>query len=215
MRAGGTGKSRLRGATPDEGTHRRLVRAIQLDALAAVAAARAMRRPESANPDAGAARQTIVGVHVISSQPLSDVVPGVGMLPDAGGGLNAALRAAAARVRMAAPDAALLAMVADLPCLRAEDVLGVIEQAAGHRRSFVADVEGSGTTMLAVTTGVELLPQFGIGSAGRHAAGGSIALRAARTARCDVDTPADLQQCLALGVGTHTRSMLAELQPFT
>ncbi len=77
-------------------------------------------------------------------------------------------------------------------------------------RAFVADAEGTGTTLLVAAPGVTLDPRFGGGSAARHAASGAAALDGEWPGlRRDVDTPADLAAALALGVGPATRAALA------
>ena len=49
---------------------------------------------------------------------------------------------------------------------------------------FVADVEGTGTTLLAAADGVDLGPPFGHRSRARHAAAGAVELTACRWSRC-------------------------------
>jgi 2-phospho-L-lactate guanylyltransferase len=105
-------------------------------------------------------------------------------------------------------------MVADLPALRPQEILDVLDGASSCPASYVADAEGTGTTMLAARWPRDLAPQFGPGSAGRHEASGCLALPAGPGARQDVDTALDLGRCLRLGVGANTAAMLSELQPF-
>ncbi|MGN6780834.1 MAG: 2-phospho-L-lactate guanylyltransferase [Marmoricola sp.] len=135
---------------------------------------------------------------------------GVTVLGDRGrGDLNAALRAAAEEVRRRRPDAAVAAMCADLPCLRAEDLDDALTEATG-RRAFVADADGTGTTLLVAAPGDVLDPHFGRHSALAHRASGAVEISAPlATLRRDVDTDTDLHQALVLGVGPSTRSALA------
>lgn len=136
---------------------------------------------------------------------------GVPELPDEGDGdLNAALDRAAASVATSASGVA--ALLADLPCLRPDDLITALLEAAAHPgRSFVADAQGTGTTLLVATPGVPLDPRFGAGSAAAHAASGARAVTAeVPTLRRDVDTPDDLAAAIALGVGPRTAQLVAD-----
>ena len=129
------------------------------------------------------------------------------LLPDEGeGDLNRALQRAASRVRADTPGRPLAALCADVPCLRADDLTAAL-QWQGSRRWFVADADGSGTTLLAALD--ELDPHFGPGSAARHASSGATALTAPLTSlRRDVDTVEDLALARTLGVGNATAAAL-------
>ncbi|MCW2539114.1 MAG: cofC [Frankiales bacterium] len=200
MKPAAQAKTRLRGATSADANHEQLVRAIQQDTLAAVLGARAVHAP-------------IAGIHVIAGQlpwP-APFPPDVELVGDAGGGLNAAITAAALLVRQAHPDDGLLAMVADLPALRPAELRQLLLDADGIARAVVIDAAGSGTTMLLAAPGVDLDPQFGLDSARRHQQSGAIALPAEPGLRQDVDTADDLRRCLRLGVGERTAAMIAHL----
>lgn len=120
-------------------------------------------------------------------------------------GLNAAL-AHGARV---AGDGPVAALHSDLPALRPAELAAALTAAAGHRRSFVCDAAGTGTTLLAVRGG-ELAPRFGPGSAAAHADGGAVPLDGDWPGlRQDVDTPADLQAARRIGVGSRTAGFLS------
>ena len=82
--------------------------------------------------------------------------------------------------------------------------------ASAHERSFVADADGTGTTLLAALPGVALDPQFGSGSAAAHELAGHVRLAvvATSTVRRDVDVPDDLVEVQRLGVGPATRAVL-------
>ncbi|MBL1079980.1 2-phospho-L-lactate guanylyltransferase [Nocardia sp. 2] len=133
-------------------------------------------------------------------------------LPEGQGGLNAALSAGAAAVRQRHGPVDLLALQADLPALRPQELSGVLA-AAGPRRSVVADHEGSGTVALLVRDGAApLRPLFGPDSARRHIAAGAVELLGEWPGlRQDVDTAADLDRAAALGVGVATGALLREL----
>lgn len=190
-------KTRLQGATREWADHLDLVRAIQLDTLAAAVAT--------------AGSDVVAGVYVVADHPMADAPSGTRWLADGGGGLNAALATAAEELRAAHPGDGVVALVADLPALRPHDLLDVLTSAAAAGRGFVTDAAGTGTTLLAAGGGRALQPLFGAGSAARHAASGALPLPAAAGVRQDVDTAEDLQRCLRLGVGAHTADMVAHL----
>jgi 2-phospho-L-lactate guanylyltransferase len=220
IRADGTGMSRLRGAVTEADIHEQLVRAIQRDTLTSVvrAAKIAATQPRVLDPDRqgdDAEETVIAGIHVVSGPDLDDLPAGVEVVPDVGGGLNAALASAATDLAHRFPGDALIAMVADLPSLRPQDFLAVLALAGDVERGFVPDEQGTGTTMLTVTCGQALAPAFGPGSALAHRHSGAVVLAAAASARCDVDTGADLARCLDLGVGPRTAALAGVFRPFT
>jgi 2-phospho-L-lactate guanylyltransferase len=158
-----------------------------------------------------ALRSALVEVQLVGDQvalrPLADEL-GVGVVPDEGAGdLNRALRRAAARV--ARPDRGIAVMLADLPCLRTAD----LDAALAHRgRAFVADAEGSGSTLLLAPAGSELRPHFGPDSARAHARSGAARVADELTSlRLDVDTTEDLDRALRFGVGPRTARAAAGL----
>jgi 2-phospho-L-lactate guanylyltransferase len=156
----------------------------------------------------------------------ADVVADV---PDAG--LNPALAYAAGIVRPAGATAALpgvVALAADLPALRVDDLTDALRAAeagnahgrtgadagaAAARRAFVADASGTGTVLLAAPPGLRLEPCFGAGSAAAHRASGAVELAGAWSGlRRDVDTAADLDEALVLGVGSRTSAAIMRAQ---
>ncbi|GLK18046.1 2-phospho-L-lactate guanylyltransferase [Herbiconiux flava] len=196
------GKSRL---MPERSAEERLLlaEAFTLDAVAALRAARTVGRVIVVT-DAGSS---------IAAR-LRETVPGVEVLDDPGEGLNAAV----ARGIAAADDGPTAAMLGDLPTLVAGDVDEALEAAYAHPLAFVADAEGSGTTLITAagsTAGAGLVPRFGAGSAGRHRAAGHVALALGddSTLRHDVDTEAELQQAWRRGVGPATARVLESLKP--
>jgi 2-phospho-L-lactate guanylyltransferase len=81
-------------------------------------------------------------------------------------------------------------MLADLPCLRTGDLDVVL---AHPDRAFVADADGSGSTLLLAPAGSELRPYFGPGSARAHSRSGAVRVADELTSlRLDVDTTEDL-----------------------
>lgn len=127
-----------------------------------------------------------------------------------GQGLNAALGFAAQQVRSRCPEASLVAVTADLPALRGEELGAVLAGVPAGRRAFVRDAGGTGTTLLAASGGCPLDPTFGPASAHRHRRSGAVELAApARGLRHDIDTVADLVATAELGLGGHTRQWLS------
>jgi 2-phospho-L-lactate guanylyltransferase len=190
-------KRRLQGATRSQDDHAQLVHAIQLDTLDAVLAV-------TTHP-------LVAGLAVVADRLAIALPAQIEQLADAGGGLNAALSVAAGQLAARFPDDGVVAMVGDLPALRPADLLTVLAAAGEHERSFVRDLEGSGTTLLAARAADRLNPQFGPDSAQRHLQSGARELDAALSVRCDVDSTADLKACLVLGAGLLTSQLAANL----
>lgn len=163
------------------------------------------------------ARQVSEVVVVTDADADAFTADGVAVVADRGSGdLNAALRAAVEDVAARhGGDVSVAAMCADLPCLLTADLDAALEQAHAHGgRAYVADAEGTGTTLLAAPAGIALDPRFGVGSAASHGASGAAAIDlAVPTLRRDVDTHVDLVSAVTLGVGPHTRAVLARSRP--
>ncbi len=136
-------------------------------------------------------------------------------------GLNPALRhgvAVAQDLRHAAPVAALSG---DLPALRPGELATALRAAGQLTAAFVADAEGTGTTLLTAAPGVELDPRFGHRSRARHVAAGVTELveelvdglvdGPLTSLRRDVDTEVDLYDARRLGLGPRTSQALALL----
>jgi 2-phospho-L-lactate/phosphoenolpyruvate guanylyltransferase len=188
-------KSRLRGASPDEAAHRRLVTAIRDDTAAALQASRAVTDVVAVSPDPDclewATRHGFVA------------------LAEADPGLNAALELAAAYAARTRPGAGMVALVGDLPGATGPALDAVLAGVGPGQRGFVADHDGSGTTLLAAAAGVPLEPWFGVDSARRHRDSGAVPLEADPALRWDIDTPADLAAALhTVPVGEHLRGLL-------
>jgi len=107
--------------------------------------------------------------------------------------------------------AAVAALSSDLPALRPEELAAALDAAGTAPRCFVADAEGTGTTLL-TAVGVPLDPRFGAGSAAAHRASGAVRLDGGWPGLAtDVDTEAALRRALALGVGPATAGVAARL----
>ncbi len=187
-------KSRLFGGG-DRAAHEALVLAFLRDTAAAAAGTTNVRT-----------------VLVVSSDPtIASVLTGDGIevLPDDPAmDLNQALTYGTDTLLRRDPTATVGALQADLPALRQEELAAALEAARGGR-AFVADHQGTGTTLLLAAQGQRLDPHFGIGSAAAHAASGALAITAPlESLRCDVDTIEDLIVAHAWGLGKHTASAL-------
>ncbi len=134
---------------------------------------------------------------------------GFEVMPDgASEDLNATLVQAAAEVVRRWPGAVPIALCADLPGLRPDELAPVLADAVGlvaaGRTAFVRDRAGVGTTMYAAA-GDTFEPGFGPDSAARHLAAGAVEVgHDAPSVRADVDDLADLGAALVAGVGPHT-----------
>jgi 2-phospho-L-lactate guanylyltransferase len=182
-------KSRLSGFSADAAAHARLVDAIRGDTLGAARAA------------AGVARVLRIGNGPDVEHELLQQRPG----------LNAALAEGARHAAAQWPGDGVAALVGDLPALTAVELAAALTAAAEHPTAFVADADGTGTTLLTATPPATLEPRFGPGSAARHG-GDAAALVGGAGLRQDVDTPDDLRAALLLGVGPRTLAVLAARQ---
>lgn len=131
--------------------------------------------------------------------------------PDSG--LNPALVHGAAAALLAWPGTRVAALSSDLPALAADELALALKTAEESFRAFVADQEGTGTTLLTSATLAGFVPAFGPSSAQAHRESGAVELDhpGLRTLRRDVDTEADLREALVLGLGPRTREVLAVL----
>jgi 2-phospho-L-lactate guanylyltransferase len=193
VKAAPAAKSRLRAATGSARAHAELTAAIRTDTLAAASAAASVGQ-----------------VLIVTDRRQAPRAAGPGashLLVQHSPGLNAALAEAAGYAARRWPQDGIALLVGDLPALRAADLDAALAEAAGHRLAFVADADGLGTTLLTAKPGVLPRPQFGAGSAARHAQSAT-ALDAAPGLRRDVDTDADLLAAVALGIGPATATVL-------
>ena len=185
-------------------TRENVVLAMLVDTLTAATRAGSVRSITVITPDeAAAAAASKLGAAV-----LADPTP-----EGHGDPLNNAI--AAAEHAMADPDphnpniSNIVVLQGDLPALQPQELSEAIAAARHHRRSFVADRLGTGTSAL-FAFGSTLDPQFGPDSSARHRRSGAIELTGAWPGlRCDVDTPADLAVARRLGVGTATARAIA------
>jgi 2-phospho-L-lactate guanylyltransferase len=131
-------------------------------------------------------------------------------VPDSpGAGLNPALRQGTSTAGRLG-SGGIAALGADLPALRTDELNEALATTAElARRTFVADADGTGTTLLAAPAGWPLAPAYGRGSAARHAQRGALPLAPAwPSLRRDVDTAADLAAAAGLGLGANTAALV-------
>ena len=196
VKAPAIGKSRL--VAPD-GVHRGdLAAAFATDALRACLAADLVARVLVATDDSAfAATAESLGAAVCSD----------GDVP----GLNPALRHAATQARAQWPTLVPVALCADLPALRPDELDDALREVRRHpaaAASYVVDADRTGTTMY-VAAHEQFAPRFGERSAAAHAAAGAIAVGGDLPGlRRDVDDVASLRAALGLGVGVATQGVL-------
>ncbi len=150
---------------------------------------------------------------VTSDAAVAAWVPSAGgrVVPDPGGGLDAAVAAGGRAATVGVQRVAVV--LGDHPALRPREVEDALRAASGHERAVVADDDGTGTAMLtwsaASSTGSGTATAFGPGSAAAHASLGydPVAL-AAPGLRVDVDDAPSLATATLLGLGAATRSAL-------
>ena len=195
----GVGKSRLTGL--DRVARGRLATAFALDTVGACLETPGVARVLVTTDDAAFA-STVESM-------------GADAVPDGAVGLNAALREAAAVAHRRWPDLVPVALLADLPALRPADLAVALGEvgARSSYSSFVADADGSGTTLYSAGSG-SFDPRFGRDSAAAHADAGAVPVEGELTSlRRDVDDVDDLRAALALGVGPATRAAVSPLVP--
>ncbi|MFJ4650413.1 2-phospho-L-lactate guanylyltransferase [Nocardia sp. NPDC088792] len=201
----GLAKSRLADHLPAQ-ERPRLVLAMLADTVTAAVATPGIASVTVVTPDPTVAEL----VHRLGAQ-VHPEPPATEFTRNGHGGLNAALAAGAAAVRERHGTVDLLALQADLPAMRPQELAEVLA-AATQPRAVVADHEGSGTVALLARDPQSLDPLFGRDSARRHIAAGAIELLGEWPGlRQDVDTAVDLERAVALGVGEATRALLNEI----
>jgi len=109
------------------------------------------------------------------------------------------------------PTGTALVVPADLPAMTSEDLTVTIELWDRATPGFVADAPGTGTTLY-VARSAEFDPHYGPGSKAAHLAAGAQELPVwLSSVTQDVDDIRDLDAAIGLGVGSHTRRVLARL----
>lgn len=155
----------------------------------------------------------VAGVLVVTSDP--DVMSSlrnhpVRLAPDAGTGLDPAVRSGIRAATAWRTGTGVVVVPADLPCLRADDVTQVLAGAPSTEGAFVPDRATTGTTLVVYPPGRAAVAQYGPGSAARHRALGLRPLDDAPVrVRHDVDTLDDLHVAMTLGLGTRSAAVVA------
>jgi 2-phospho-L-lactate/phosphoenolpyruvate guanylyltransferase len=188
------GKSRLVGLADEERSA--LAAAFALDTVAACLASAVIGEVLVATDDAAFSLE-LAGLGAVT------IPDGVAM------DLNGTLRQSAAEARRRWPGLVPVALTADLPSVRAEDLDEALGAVTPGEPAYVADAEGLGTTLY--TAAYDAFdPRFGPGSALAHDATGARAISAPLPRlRRDVDDLHDLEAALALGVGPRTTERAA------
>lgn len=189
------GKSRLLGV--DAEVRRALAEAFAQDTVAACL-------------DASSVRQVLV---VTDDAHFSAVLGAMGAhtLPDGvSDDLNGTLRLAAAEAQRRWPELAPVALCADLPALRSDDLDTVLARIDLPHPAFVPDAAGTGTTLYAAGYGT-FAPRFGPGSRDNHVDAGAQELAdVPASVRRDVDDVTDLRAAIDLGVGRCTAAVVPQ-----
>ena len=186
------GKSRLVGLPPE--LRRELAVAFALDTVSTCLV----------TPGVGAV--LVVTDDAAFSQRLAAL--GCEAVPDGvAGDLNACLRLAAAEAVRRWPRLSPVAVCADLPALRPDDLESALGALPMRSPSFVADTAGTGTTLYAAPHD-SFDPQFGADSRAAHLRAGAVAVEGdLASLRQDVDDLDDLRRAMRLGVGPHTSAL--------
>ena len=133
-------------------------------------------------------------------------------LPDPGG-LNRAAGDGIAWLRRHRPGTGILVLAADLPAATGAAIDRLLADDPGRTPRVIADQEEQGSTGLLLGPSDDITPRFGSSSLDRHRAAGAATVELADIdgLRRDVDTAEQLAQAVEIGVGPHTRRVLAQI----
>lgn len=107
-------------------------------------------------------------------------------------------------------DQPIAVIPADLPALTASTLGAALAMAGDHRRAFVPDRDGEGTTLLTASSPAELVASYGPGSASAHRALGLVEITGDWPGlRDDVDTVADLESITLRGWAGEVDRLIA------
>jgi 2-phospho-L-lactate guanylyltransferase len=139
--------------------------------------------------------EAVAQVRVIA--PAAPVPPGTIWMPDTGGGLNAELRSACARLA----DRPIFVIHADLPFLGPDDVTAFLAAADRAGAAIAPDRHDRGTNALALSRGHTPAFAFGSDSFARHfGQWPDAAIVRRRGLAFDLDTPDDFREADRSGV---------------
>ena len=185
----------------------RLVLAMLADTVCAAASVPMIDSVTVVTPDSAVARQAHSLGAVVHPEPENGQ-----HAPTDPDGLNCALAATATTLRQRHGMIDVLALQADLPALHSDELEQMLTVAPTDTRALVVDHAGTGTAALLARAGHALQPRFGPDSARRHIGDGYTDLNGDWPGlRLDVDTAADLDHAIALGIGRHTRNLLFDI----
>ncbi|MET7745061.1 2-phospho-L-lactate guanylyltransferase [Streptomyces sp. NPDC005385] len=134
------------------------------------------------------------------------------LAPDSG--LNEALRQGERAARATRPRCGVAALPADLPLIEPVLLGHALAQARTRDRTFVADADHRGTTLLTAAPGHSLDPAYGIGSREAHRRTGAVELTGPRFAplRLDVDHLDHLMLVAPIAHHANLSNALAQLE---
>lgn len=155
----------------------------------------------------GAAR-VIVVTSADAAEPFAAL--GATVVPDAGGGLIAAVRAGIA----AAGETLVAVMLGDVPALATSELVEALRLAERHPLAFVADADDDGTVLITALQAADHAPAFGNHSRTAHLRAGYFELDLPATwgLRRDVDTAEQLATIPGSSLGRRTRDAAASTE---
>ena len=191
------GKSRLVGLPPE--LRRELAVAFALDTVSTCLVTPGVGAVLAVTDDAAFSQRLVA----LGCQAVPDGVTG---------DLNSCLRLAAAEAARRWPQLSPVAVCADLPALRPDDLESALDALPSRSPSFVADAAGTGTTLYAAPHNA-FDPRFGADSRTAHLRAGAVAVEGELVSlRQDVDDLDDLRRAMKLGVGRHTNQLTEALE---
>lgn len=157
-------------------------------------------------------RAGLAGAIAVLDPPTAPI-DGATVIPDPGGGLDAAVTIGI-RAAIAGGATTAVVLAGDLPLLRSDDISALVAAAEGVRAVVVAtDHHGTGTNALVLRPPDVIRPAFGPDSRARHLAGADAAAASARSLELervalDIDTPDDVAELVRRRPGAATGGAL-------
>lgn len=205
-------KSRL---TADPGLRVDLARAFTLDVVTAARATPGVAEVlvVTREPTLPVLLTRLALVHTRDSADVAADLADAVVIDDAGSSLNESVLHGAEHAARRWRGRGTAVVTSDLPALQPAHLAAVLAAASAHDRSAVADLEGTGTTLLTAAKGHDVRPAFGADSFAHHRELGAVDLTsvAARGVRRDVDVAAHLVTARRLGVGMHTQAVCEQV----